>query len=121
MGVANLRDRPKDMQHLNAEERRSLTSSGFRMGPRERRAYTRALDALVSEGPPFVVSGLFALHAHTGIYRETKDLDVLLQPSDVEAAAAALKAAGFRLVLHSSHWLAKARDDELFVDLVFGM
>jgi hypothetical protein len=121
MGVPHLRDRPKDMQRLNAEERRSLTSGDFYMGAREKRVYTRALDTLVREGPPFVVSGLFALHQHTGIYRETKDLDVLLQPSDVEAAAAVLKAAGFRVVLHSSHWLAKARDGELFVDLVFGM
>ena len=44
----------------------------------------RALETLVREGPPFVVSGLFALHQHTGIYRETKDLDVLLKPSDVD-------------------------------------
>lgn len=114
-------ERVSTREHLSIEERRSLTSSGFRMRPRERRVYTRALDALVREGPPFVVSGLFALHQHTGIYRETKDLDLMLQASDVEAAARVLKAAGFRVVLHASHWLAKARDGELFVDLVYGM
>jgi hypothetical protein len=108
-------------ERLSAEERRSLTSSEFRMRPRERRVYTRALEALRTEGPPFVVSGLFALHQHTGIYRETKDLDVMLQASDVERAAQVLKRAGFRVVLHASHWLAKARDGELFVDLVYGM
>jgi hypothetical protein len=108
-------------ERLSAEERRSLTTSGFRMQPRERLVYTRALDALRRDGPPFVVSGLFALHQHTGIYRETKDLDVMLQPSHVEEAARVLKAAGFRVVLSAAHWLAKARDGELFVDLVYGM
>ena len=109
------------IEHLTVEERRSLTSSGFRMRPRERLVYTRALDALRREGPPFVVSGLYALHQHTGIYRETKDLDVMLQPSHMEEAARVLKAAGFRVVLSAAHWLAKARDGELFVDLVYGM
>ena len=108
-------------ERLSAEERRSLTSSGFRLRPRERLVYTRALEALRREGPPFVVSGLFALHQHTGIYRETKDLDVMLQPVHVEEAARVLKAAGFRVVLSATHWLAKARDNELFVDLVYGM
>jgi hypothetical protein len=114
-------ERTETRERLSAEERRSLTSSGFRMRPRERRVYTRALDALRREGPPYVVSGLYALHQHTGIYRETKDLDVMLQPSDLEHAAGVLKAAGFRVVLSSAHWLAKARDGELFIDLVFGM
>jgi hypothetical protein len=115
------RERAFAPEHLSAEERRSLTSSGFRMRPRERRVYMRALDALRREGPPFVVSGLYALHQHTGIYRETKDLDVMLQPSHIEDAARVLKAAGFRVVLSATHWLAKARDGELFVDLVYGM
>jgi hypothetical protein len=106
---------------MNAEERRSLTSSEFRLRPREREVYTRALEALRQDGPPFVVSGLYALHQHTGIYRETKDLDVMIQPCHVEEAAHALKAAGFRMVLHAPHWLAKAKDGEHFVDLVFGM
>lgn len=106
---------------MNAEERRSLTSSEFRLRPREREVYSRALEALREQGPPFVVSGLYALHQHTGIYRETKDLDVMIRPSEVEHAARALKAAGFRMVLHASHWLAKAKDGEHFVDLVFGM
>jgi hypothetical protein len=114
-------ERPETREHLSAEERRSLTSSGFHIRPRERRVYTRALDALRQEGPPYVVSGLYALHQHTGIYRETKDLDVMLLPSDVEHAARVLKSAGFRVVLSAAHWLAKARDGELFIDLVFGM
>ena len=106
---------------LSAEEQRSLTSSGFRMRSREREVYTRALDTLRREGPPFVVSGLYALHQHTGIYRETKDLDVMLEPGHVVEAARVLKKAGFRVTLEAAHWLGKAHDAELFVDLVFGM
>jgi len=113
--------RSSTRERLSDEEQRSVTSSGFRMRPLERRVYGRALEALGDGGPPFVVSGLYALHQHTGIYRETKDLDVMLTPSDLEAAASLLKEAGFRVVLHSAHWLAKAHDGELFIDLVFGM
>ncbi|MGI9076732.1 MAG: hypothetical protein ACR2G6_05290, partial [Gemmatimonadaceae bacterium] len=58
---------------------------------------------------------------HTGIYRETKDLDVLVEPEVVPHAMKALKQAGFTTRLEHPHWLAKALNDEHFVDIIFGM
>src|SRR6266496_5452609 len=44
---------------------------------------------------PYVVSGAFALQKHTGIWRNTKDLDLFLAPEDVPRAMQALKDHGF--------------------------
>ena len=44
---------------------------------------------LESNHVPFVISGAFALHEHTGIWRDTKDLDLFLPPQEVGRALAA--------------------------------
>src|SRR5579859_1942623 len=44
---------------------------------------------------PFVISGAFALHEHTGIWRDTKDLDLFLPTAEVMRALKALQEDGF--------------------------
>src|SRR5690606_41222591 len=70
---------------------------------------------------PFVVSGLYAIYAYTGIYRQTKDLDLLLEPKHVIQAARVLRDAGFHTRLEQAHWIGKAFRDEAMIDLIFGM
>ncbi|HUF51948.1 MAG TPA: nucleotidyltransferase family protein [Longimicrobiales bacterium] len=106
--------------HLTKEERKSLTHGEFWIPEEERVVYRRALESLNQAGVPYVVSGLYALYEHTGIYRLTKDLDLFVEPAHVVAAAQALKEAGFRTHLEQAHWLAKAMWDEKQVDLIFG-
>lgn len=110
-----------EMAQLTREESRSLTHGEFWIPEAERVVYQAALRALNEAGVPFVVSGLYALYEYTGIYRQTKDLDLLLEPEQVVHAARALKEAGFRTHLEQSHWLAKAFRDEAVIDLIFGM
>ncbi len=110
-----------DATALTEEERRSLTHGDFWIPPRERAVFGEALRALNLAGVPYVVSGLYALHQYTGIYRKTKDLDLLLEPGMVVDAAAVLRDAGFRTRLEGAHWLAKGFKDEAMVDLVYGM
>jgi hypothetical protein len=105
---------------LNADERRSLTHGEFWIPEAEREVYRTALESLNRAGVPCVVSGLYAIHAYTGVYRQTKDLDLLMEPTVVVAAAEALKSAGFRVELVEAHWLAKALKGAQ-VDLIFGM
>lgn len=105
---------------MNSDERRSLTHGEFWIPESERQVYHEALEALNAAGIPYVISGLYAIHAYTGIYRETKDLDLLLEPSAVVPAAEALKGAGFQVRLEDPHWLAKALKGAM-VDLIFGM
>ena len=66
-----------------------------------------------------MVGGAYALRAHTGIWRDTKDLDLFLSKKDIGAALAALDAAGFRTELTDPLWIAKAFDGDYFVDLIF--
>lgn len=109
------------MKNLSYEERRSLTHGEFWIPEEEREVYKRALGALNAAGVPYVVAGAYAIYEHTGIYRQTKDLDVFCAPSALPSAMAALRAAGFRTRLEQRHWLAKAFLGEHFVDVIFGM
>ena len=107
--------------HLSAEERKSLTHGDFWIPEGEREVYRRALLALNHAAVPSVVAGAYAIYEHTGIYRQTKDLDLFVEPSFVVPAARALRDAGFVMRLEDLHWLAKAFDGEHFVDLIYGM
>jgi len=82
-------------------------------------ARSDALRALVDARVPHVVAGAYAFFAYTGIYRDTKDLDVFLRAQDLEDAFRALEAQGFRTELSDPGWIAKAWRGEWFVDLIF--
>jgi hypothetical protein len=109
---------PRGLSH---EERKSLTHGTFWIPSEERVKYKRALEALNAGGVPFVVTGAYAIYEYTGIYRETKDLDVFVEPLHVVDAMRALREAGFRTRLELAHWLSKAKQGEHFVDIIFGM
>lgn len=108
-------------RRLSAEERKSLTHGDFWIPEEEREVYRRALQALNEAELPYVVAGAYAIYEHTGIYRQTKDLDLFVEPSVVVPAARALKEAGFVMRLEELHWLAKGVAGERFVDLIYGM
>lgn len=108
-------------RRLTPEERKSLTHGDFWIPEEERVVYKRALEALNAAGSRYVVAGAYAIYEHTGIYRKTKDLDLFFEPSEVVAAARAVRDAGFVTRLEDQHWLAKATHGEHFVDLIFGM
>jgi hypothetical protein len=46
----------------------------------QERLFREVLDLMNRENVAYVVSGTFALHEHTGIWRPTKDLDLFLPP-----------------------------------------
>jgi hypothetical protein len=84
-----------------------------------RRVYVDALEALQGGGVDFLIGGAHALAPYTGIFRDTKDLDVFLRKEDCERALAALEAAGFTGKLTFPHWLAKAYVGDRYIDLIF--
>ena len=108
-------------EQLTREEQKSLTHGDFWIPEDEREKYKRVLDTLNRNGIQYVVSGAYAIYEHTGIYRETKDLDLFLDPQHIVPAAEVLREEGFRTRLEQPHWLAKAMLGEHFVDLIFGM
>ena len=87
----------------------------------QERLFREVLQLFNERGVPYAVSGAFALQAHTGICRDTKDLDLFLVAEDVPAALRYLKQDGFETEVRDPIWLAKAHRGEFFVDLITGM
>ncbi|MDB4888097.1 MAG: hypothetical protein JWN79_3535 [Gemmatimonadetes bacterium] len=81
--------------------------------------YRRTLHVLSDAAVPFLVGGSHAFLEYTGIVRNTKDFDLFLRRSDMDAAMEALRSAGYRTELTFPHWLGKAHQHDDFVDLVF--
>jgi hypothetical protein len=89
--------------------------------PEQRALFCEVLQHLNNAGVPYVVSGAFALQKHTGIWRNTKDLDLFLPPQVVPEALRHLQEQGFETEVRDPVWLAKAHRDGYFVDLITGM
>jgi hypothetical protein len=89
--------------------------------PEQRALFCEVLQHLNRAGVPYVVSGAFALQQHTGIWRNTKDLDLFLAPEAVTEALRHLQEQGFETEVRDPVWLAKAHRDGYFVDLITGM
>lgn len=83
--------------------------------------FEEVLTVLEEKHVPYAVSGAFALRQHTGICRFTKDLDLFMTAETSKHAFAYLRERGFECEVCDPVWLAKARKDEFFVDLITGM
>ncbi|WP_197454012.1 nucleotidyltransferase family protein [Caulifigura coniformis] len=81
--------------------------------------YRGVLTILSDQKVPFLVGGGYALFVLTGISRMTKDLDLFIRREDIPRTLKSLAEAGFETELAYSHWLAKARKGDDFVDLIF--
>lgn len=93
----------------SVDDLHSISSSFYRA------ALRRLLDAEI----PFLVGGAYALEAHTGIVRRTKDFDIFMLEEDVARALDVLSRAGYQTELTFPHWIAKAFSGEDFLDIIF--
>src|SRR5215475_2674031 len=89
--------------------------------PKQESLFREVIELMERDHVPFAISGAFALHEHTGIWRDTKDLDLFLPAADVARALKLLEDDGFETEIMDAVWLAKARRDDYFVDLITGM
>ncbi len=87
----------------------------------QKQLFRDVLQLFNDEQVPYVVAGTFALHEHAGIWRQTKDLDLFMEPQQVPAAMALLARSGFDTYVKDPVWIAKACRGEHFVDLITGM
>ncbi len=83
--------------------------------------FREVLTALQERQVPYAVSGAFALRAHTGICRFTKDLDLFMTAKTSCEVFPYLRERGFDCEVRDPVWLAKARKGDFFVDLITGM
>jgi predicted nucleotidyltransferase len=90
--------------------------------PHEQQTLFREVLALLEQkGVSYAVAGAFALQEHTGICRDTKDLDLFLTSESAVLALEYLQEAGFECEVCDLVWLFKAHRDAFFVDLITGM
>jgi predicted nucleotidyltransferase len=87
----------------------------------QRRLFREVLELMTSRGVPFAVSGAFALQQHTGIWRDTKDIDLFMSAEHACVALRYLREDGFDVEVPDPVWLAKARRNGYYVDLITGM
>lgn len=98
------------------------TSSAPVVIPAEQQTLFREiLELFESNKLPFAVAGAFALREHTGICRDTKDLDLFLTANTAGTALQLLRDEGFESEICDPVWLFKAHRDGFFVDLITGM
>ena len=83
--------------------------------------FREVLQLLNDKQVPYAVSGAFALQQHTGIWRNTKDLDLFLTAESAKRAMEVLKEDGFTTEVVDPVWLSKAWREGFFVDLITGM
>jgi hypothetical protein len=98
------------------------TSSAPLILPAEQRDLFREVLALAERrGISYAVAGAFAMQQHTGIFRDTKDLDLFLTAENAARAVQYLGEEGFECEAFDPVWLFKVHRDEFFVDLITGM
>jgi hypothetical protein len=107
---------------LHPEKQLPVSSSTPQEFPEaQTRLFREVLQLMNARQVPYVVSGAFALQQHTGIFRDTKDLDLFLPAEHVEAALRYLHEDGFHTEVRDPVWLAKAHREDFYVDLITGM
>src|ERR1043165_9989626 len=81
--------------------------------------YREALELLHESGSNFMLGGAFSMFHHTGIYRDTKDLDVFCKPSEYPQILQHFAEKGFVTQLYDVRWLAKIFKGDYFIDVIF--
>ncbi|HYH52700.1 MAG TPA: nucleotidyltransferase [Solirubrobacterales bacterium] len=78
----------------------------------------RAAAALQEQGIPFLLGGGLGCWARGGP-PSSNDIDLMLKREDAERAQEALAEAGMRPENPPEHWLLKAWDGDILIDLIF--
>ena len=81
--------------------------------------YKEALEILNESGSRFMLGGAFAMFHYTGIYRDTKDLDIFCKPSEYPKILKHFAGKGYRTELTDVRWLAKVFKEDYFIDIIF--
>lgn len=81
--------------------------------------YQEALELLDQCGVNYMLGGAFAMFHYTGIYRDTKDLDIFCKPSEYPKIMKFFADKGYQTELHDARWIAKVFKGEYFIDIIF--
>jgi hypothetical protein len=91
------------------------------VAPDEASVFHDWLSVMGGTSVPYALGGAYAQYAYTGVWRDSKDLDVFVRPQDVHAVLDAFAAAGFDTDLRDPHWLAKVHSPPHLLDVIFAV
>ncbi|RBL91800.1 hypothetical protein DF182_04130 [Chitinophaga flava] len=82
--------------------------------------YKEALTFLNESGADYMLGGAYALFYYTGIYRNTKDLDIFCKSTEYTKILQCFATKeGYRVELTDVRWLAKVFKGVYFLDIIF--
>jgi hypothetical protein len=81
--------------------------------------FKEALGILNESNTSYIIGGAFAVYQHTGIYRNTKDLDIFCKHNEYPKILKTFMGKGFRTELTDARWLAKIRQGDYYIDIIF--
>jgi hypothetical protein len=81
--------------------------------------YKHVLKVLSDANLPYLIGGSLALAYYMHLPRKPKDLDIFVRKEDAEAILEELSKHGYRTEMQHAHWLAKAWQDDMFIDFIF--
>lgn len=81
--------------------------------------YQEAMKLLLDSDCDFLIGGGFAVVHYTGIYRDTKDLDIFCKATDYPKILKCFADHGYRTELTDVRWLAKVFKGDNFIDIIF--
>lgn len=81
--------------------------------------YKEALGLLDECGVEYMLGGAFAIFNYTGLFRDTKDLDIFVRPRDYTAVLKFFADRGYEVVVYDVRWLAKIFKGDYFIDVIF--
>jgi hypothetical protein len=81
--------------------------------------YKEALELLQESGACFMLGGAFCMFEYTGIYRDTKDLDIFCKATEYTKILKFFADKGFKTELTDVRWLAKVFKGEYYIDIIF--
>ncbi|MGI8893471.1 MAG: nucleotidyltransferase [Bacteroidia bacterium] len=81
--------------------------------------YSEFIEILNESKYPYLLGGAVAVRYYSGVYRDTKDLDIFCKPSDSLKILKYFDQKGFKTELYDARWLAKVFYDDYFMDIIF--
>ncbi len=95
------------------------------VSPEEWQIYETALQAVRKTQVPFLFAGAFSLAFYTGIWRDTKDLDLIVLPENRETVIEAIRSVGFEdyypKLAYDRGWIYRSYREGYIVDIIWRM
>jgi hypothetical protein len=81
--------------------------------------YAECLRLLEESGIPYLLAGTYAINAHTGLERASKDLDIFCKAGDYPRILTHFQDKGYETAVEDERWIAKVKREAWFADVIF--